>query len=1274
MKESTPKLYLLLCNCVVKVIFTFVLLFYFYNLSAQCTAPVVTATPSAQTICSGDMTSIILNSDIPGTVYSWTVVQNGVTGASIGNSGTIAQMLTTLGSSVGTAVYTVNSLANGCSGNPINVTVTVNPPININTTGVNSICSGNNLNIGLSSSTPNTTFYWTIGTITGSISGASAGTGTNINQTLVNPSNSTAGSVQYMITATSSNSSCTGQNYITTTVKPIPKLTNSLTKSICSGTSTNMSLTSSVSSSFSWTVGTITGGITGASSGSGSIINQTLNNPNNTTPENAEYVVTPISNSGSCVGISDNVTITVSPIPVLTNPLTTSICSGTNTNITLTANIASTFSWSVGSITGNITGSTAGSGNMIIQSLVNPSNLTAGTVDYLVTPSSNGCSANPTSLTVTVNPNDDASFSYASATFCQTGINPTLNYDSLDRFSAIPFGLAIDSLTGTIDLPTSSLGTYTISNATAGTCSSTSSITMTITAAPSASFTYSDTLFCKGTTNPVPAFSLGTSAGTFSSSPPGLNFTNVNTGVIDLLSCTAGTYVITNTIPASGGCAAATAIDTITISEPDDASFSYSTSSLCATGQPQSPVITGLIGGYFSANSTGLTIDSVSGIIQPSTSTIGNYVISYTTTGVCITSSTASVTVNSAPSAGFSYSNAVLCPDSVFAIPVFFQGSSAGIFSASPAGIDIITSTGMVNMQTSDAATYIVTNTIPANNGCAAETAIDTITIAARDNSSFSYSSYMFCTTASPQTPLITGLTGGTFSASPAGLAIDPLTGVISFSMSAQASYFITYTTSGTCPSSSSHWLTVSSDCNMISGYTYLDTDMNCQLNSGDSPLANIPVKLYNSNNVFTALQYTYYNGTYNFRVPDGTYKVKFDTLNISMHPVCNNIDADTIVTLNGGVPLTDINFGLTCGQTDFGIQFINAFSNVFPGVPHGIRVSAGNLDYHSYGTCLDSSSGQLQLTITGPVTYNGPQNGALIPSVSGNVYTYNIANFDDIDNFNDFKMKLITDTSAQIGDTICVYAVLTSSNADNNLSNNSYQFCYYVGNSYDPNKKEVYPLNVQPGYQDWFTYTIHFQNTGNAPAMNIRLRDTLDMNLDLETFEVIGYSDTVEIAMDSNALNFYFPNIMLPDSTSDPEGSQGFVQYRIKPKSNLQGGTQIKNTAFIYFDYNSPIVTNTTVNEFLLTTDTDVNKLHHLVRVFPNPGNGKYYVEISKEIKSAEKWIEVYNIFGSLILQTRAQSYLNQIDLSQQTNGIYIVKILCSNGEQVAQRIIKQQ
>ncbi|MBN3584106.1 hypothetical protein JYB64_17040 [Algoriphagus aestuarii] len=207
------------------------------------------------------------------------------------------------------------------------------------------------------------------------------------------------------------------------TVYAPPTVSNPATASICSSESPNISLTASVPSNFSWTIGTITGGITGASAGSGATINQTLTNPSNTTAGTVEYIVTPTSTTGSCTGAPYTITVTVNPTPVVTNSATAITCSGTGPNISLTASVPSSFSWTIGTITGAITGASAGSGATINQTLTNPSNTTAGTVQYIVTPTSTtgSCPGAPYTITVTVNPQPVVTNSTLTQTICSGG-------------------------------------------------------------------------------------------------------------------------------------------------------------------------------------------------------------------------------------------------------------------------------------------------------------------------------------------------------------------------------------------------------------------------------------------------------------------------------------------------------------------------------------------------------------------------------------------------------------------------------------------------------------------------------------------------------------------------------------------------------------------------------------------------------------------------------------------------------------------------------------
>jgi hypothetical protein len=139
-------------------------------------------------------------------------------------------------------------------------------------------------------------------------------------------------------------------------------------------------------------------GVTGSYSGGVFTISGTP-----TTSGTFNYTVT---TTGSCAQTNATGTITVNPRPTVTTANTTSTCSGTGPNISLTASVASTFSWTIGTITGGITGASAGSGNTINQILTNPSNATAGTVQYIVTPTSTtgSCAGTPFTITVTVNP------------------------------------------------------------------------------------------------------------------------------------------------------------------------------------------------------------------------------------------------------------------------------------------------------------------------------------------------------------------------------------------------------------------------------------------------------------------------------------------------------------------------------------------------------------------------------------------------------------------------------------------------------------------------------------------------------------------------------------------------------------------------------------------------------------------------------------------------------------------------------------------------------
>jgi uncharacterized repeat protein (TIGR01451 family) len=449
-----------------------------------------------------------------------------------------------------------------------------------------------------------------------------------------------------------------------------------------------------------------------------------------------------------------------------------------------------------------------------------------------------------------------------------------------------------------------------------------------------------------------------------------------------------------------------------------------------------------------------------------------------------------------------------------------------------------------------------------------------------------------------------------------------------------------------------------------ISGSIYSDLNSNCTVDSFDLGSNHITAKLYNSSNILIAQDHAM-NGTYGFSMNQaGTYKVKIESNNMPYSIDCAQADSQMVNLMSTTDVVSNINFPVNCNEAyDVYPQSVNNYGWVFPGQVHQLETFISSNEAWYNLTCgATNYAGVVSIIVTGAVSFYSVAPNALIPTVNGNTFTYNITDYNSL-NPSSFGLKFLTDTTAQAGDQICVHVEINPTPLDADTTNNVYDFCYQVVNSYDPNMKEVYPVNVLPGYDDWFTYTIHFQNTGNAPAFNIRLRDTLDANLDINSFEVRGYSHPAQISLNGNILTVRFNNIMLPDSTTDYDGSMGYFQYRLKPLPNLPNGTQIENTAYIYFDYNAPIITNTTQNNFDMTVKTNDVKLEetHFV-LYPNPSEGLFMFKDNKNIKT----VEVFNMMGELVL---SQGTAKIINLQGLPKGIYVARI---NGTQVC-RLVKE-
>ncbi len=371
-----------------------------------------------------------------------------------------------------------------------------------------------------------------------------------------------------------------------------------------------------------------------------------------------------------------------------------------------------------------------------------------------------------------------------------------------------------------------------------------------------------------------------------------------------------------------------------------------------------------------------------------------------------------------------------------------------------------------------------------------------------------------------------------------------------------------------------------------ISGTVYTDGNTNCIFDGTDVLVPNQLVKLYDAGNNLVGQAYTDANGDFLFNLPAGQYSVNLASLQAGTSVTCPLSGNYSVNVVNGAMN-ANTDFALECNQSnlDVNVYGIYHWNWVFPGQTHTLAIGSFLSNGYLSSICNlnGPATGTMTITVSGPVDFSSIPAGSITPdNITGTTFTYSIADFSSI-NFYSFTVNLQTQTTAQIGDLISVTATYTPSSTDANLTNNTLTYTYPVVNSYDPNMKEVSPPgDVLVGFEDDLIYTIYFQNLGNAPAFNINLKDTLSSNLDLESFEKMGSSHYCEVDILGNAMEVNFPNIMLADSASNPEGSIGYFQYRIKPLTGLSQGASIQNTAHIFFDFNPAIVTNTVVTNYI--------------------------------------------------------------------------------------------
>jgi uncharacterized repeat protein (TIGR01451 family) len=267
-------------------------------------------------------------------------------------------------------------------------------------------------------------------------------------------------------------------------------------------------------------------------------------------------------------------------------------------------------------------------------------------------------------------------------------------------------------------------------------------------------------------------------------------------------------------------------------------------------------------------------------------------------------------------------------------------------------------------------------------------------------------------------------------------------------------------------------------------------------------------------------------------------------------------------------------------------------------------------------------------------------------------------------------QLQLFPDSNAVMGNYMNSTLSIGPGN-DTVPTNNTVALHQLITNSWDPNDKLVYPAGVITAGTE-LNYTIRFQNTGNAPAFNVVVKDTLESTLDIASMRITGYSHPMNFSLDGNGIaTFTFFNIMLPDSGSDNAGSNGYVSFRIRTKDNLAPGTLINNRAGIIFDNNPPIITNYATDSIDIILSTASSAPTYTMTAYPNPGSESVIFRFSEDMKESGA-LSIYSANGQLVFTKNAIRNSDVINLSELSPGIYTAVITTEHGKRFV-RLVRQ-
>ncbi len=142
-----------------------------------------------------------------------------------------------------------------------------------------------------------------------------------------------------------------------------------------------------------------------------------------------------------------------------------------------------------------------------------------------------------------------------------------------------------------------------------------------------------------------------------------------------------------------------------------------------------------------------------------------------------------------------------------------------------------------------------------------------------------------------------------------------------------------------------------------------------------------------------------------------------------------------------------------------------------------------------------------------------------------------------------------------------------------------------------------------------------------------------------------------------TNVLKFTFPNIQLPDSTTNEPASHGFASFRLRPASSLTYGNVLANAADIYFDFNPPVRTNT--SELVVASPQGIaDPADGGLSILPNPATDRITLQLPAN--NSFKQLVIRSITGAEVMRTTwsTGTRSRNIEVSALPPGVYLLEL----------------